>query len=502
MRRYARSIKRKDMVNVTRRFEHVRTFDALDPSDIDRTVVDFTLKLGHGPTPAWAVRASRHGVWFFEHETKGDLLPFLREFYFSESVTTTTLLAAREPDGEFAVLEEGWFRTEKRSYIEHRDRILAGISEWPARACRRLAQTGADRGTRMIRSAPSDIAPPRHLHFSGLIARIARQRLSFAWARLFRHLQWNIGILRVPVESLLRSGGYHDGDIEWFPLGDRHGFLADPFGVIRDGTLHILCEQFSYHSGKGTICSLIHTDQGFTRNPEPVMEHAVHLSYPFMVEDHGDIYCIPESSNADEVALFRADEFPRTWSKVCVLVEHVAGVDPTVFHHEGRWWLMCTQKGREVETALWIWHAPALAGPWTAHTRNPVKTDVRSARPGGMPFVREGVLFRPAQDCSRAYGWRIVVQKVTALTPSEFVEEPVAVVEASPHSRFPLGRHTLTPVGDVVLVDGHRAIFVWRSFLSLMRMSAADLWGRIRRGRQPAGETPRNPAILDGRSGG
>jgi hypothetical protein len=74
-----------------------------------------------------------------------------------------------------------------------------------------------------------------------------------------------------------------------------------------------------------------------------------------------------------------------------------------------------------------------------------------------------------------------VIQRVKTLTPSEFVEEPATVLEASAGSPFPLGRHTLTRVGEVVLIDGHRAVFVWHSFRSFLKMLARDLSSRFRR---------------------
>src|ERR1700687_5792096 len=45
-----------------------------------------------------------------------------------------------------------------------------------------------------------------------------RRRLGLDWKRLFRHAQWNIGILPVPIGSLVRPGAYSDSAIEWFPL--------------------------------------------------------------------------------------------------------------------------------------------------------------------------------------------------------------------------------------------------------------------------------------------
>jgi hypothetical protein len=173
-----------------------------------------------------------------------------------------------------------------------------------------------------------------------------------------------------------------------------------------------------------------------------------------------------------------------------VLLEHFGGVDPTVFRHDERWWLMCTEKGSGMNSRLWIWHGSELRGPWLPHARNPVKTDVRSARPGGTPFVHEGVLYRPVQDCSRTYGGRIIIQRVTALTPSEFAEEPVTTIEASPASPFPLGRHTLAQVGDMVLIDGHREVFIWDSLRGFLKIWARDLWTKLRTGRSRFEETP------------
>lgn len=482
MRLYARSVSSKTMVDATERFANVRRICADDRhAPIKLGELHFILKLGRGSIPTGMRLATRHGVWCFEHENREDPLPFFQEVYDAEDVTQAALLALGRPGGDEVILEQGFFPTEKRSYLQNKKHVLDSIAEWPARVCRRLAQEGGDAASRTgwtVRPKGEPIHRPQLLR---LWARIAGRRLAFAFERLFRHPQWNIGVLRVPVSEFLRPGAYSDCGIEWFPLRSRDRFLADPFGIVRDGTLHILCEEFEYRCSKGHIGTFDFTDHGFARQLQPAIELSVHMSYPFLVEDAGEIYCIPETSHADEIALFRADEFPRRWSKVAVLVEQFGGVDPTVFHHDGRWWLMCTEKGREKDVKLWVWHAAGLRGPWTSHARNPVKTDVRGARPGGAPFVHRGVLYRPAQDCSKMYGWRIVIQRVTSLTPSEFVEEPVAVLEASAESPFPLGRHTLTPVGDLVLIDGHRTVFVWHAFRSFLKILWRDLSRKLRR---------------------
>lgn len=482
MRSYAKRMHGRSSLDVIERFAHLPRLDTVYASSPSGSAcLDFALTLGRVSTPRDVGSATRYGVWYFQHESDDHVLPFFREVQDGDDVTRAALMALRTERSEAAVLEEGHFRTDGRSYLASRDRVLEGIAAWPARVCQRLL-TGADR----------DLGAPRPLEFPTRRTRekrvgfvrfksvLARRRLELAWERLFRHPQWNIGALNVPVATLLAPGGYVDGDIEWFPLDNREGFLADPFGIVCEEGVRILCEYFDYRERKGRVYALEHSGDGFTQ-PTPALPLPVHASYPFLLESSDQIYCVPEASDANEVALYQAIAFPQKWAKVAVLIQDFAGVDPTLFSHDGRWWLMCTRKGALEDVELWAWHASALSGPWTPHARNPVKTDVRGARPAGRPFVHERVLYRPAQDCSRTYGWRIRVQRVLCLTPDEFEEESVTVLEASPQSPYPLGRHTLTSVGDMVLVDGRRAVFAWPAFRSFLGIWAAHLSSKARR---------------------
>jgi hypothetical protein len=473
LRSYARHVARRTTVDVTQRFADV---PRLHPRD-DGHALDFVLRLGPVSLPTGL--AAEHGIWCFAHEGDRDLLPFFREVYDTEHVTNAALLAFAGERDEAAILDEGWFRTNKASYVASRDRIVGALASWPARACRRLLAGGdTDSRVRAIEEPPNRATRRGLLRFR---AATARQLAYVAWERLFRHPQWNIGVLRAPVGVLLLPGGYPDRDVEWFPLDDRRGFLADPFGIERDGKVHVLYEYFDYRESRGDIRTLDYSQNGFATDAAPALPLRVHASYPFLLERPDGVYCVPETSEAGEIVLFRADDFPRAWSKVAVLVDDFAGVDPTLFNHRGTWWLTCTQKGAYEDEELWVWHAPDLLGPWTPHARNPVKTDVRGSRPGGPPFVVDGVLYRPTQDCSRTYGWRVTVQRVLQLTPTEFAEEPTAVVEASRESPFPRGRHTLTPVGDVVLVDGRRTVFVWPALRAFLAIWARDLARKARR---------------------
>jgi hypothetical protein len=201
------------------------------------------------------------------------------------------------------------------------------------------------------------------------------------------------------------------------------------------------------------------TDWDHPAKARVAIELPIHVSYPYLLEDQDRVYCVPETYQAREIALYEAEKFPHKWRKVASLIRNFPAVDGTVFQYDGRWWLACSSypMGRD---SVFMWHAQDLFGPWRPHSRNPVKTDIRSSRSAGTPFIHGGFLYRPAQDSSRTYGGRIVINRVTRLTPTEFEEEPAAVIEPYANGPYPYGVHTVAAVGDVTILDGQRRRFI------------------------------------------
>lgn len=429
----------------------------------------FVLDLGSGLSFDPGVDIAAHGVWSFARNTvdphQRALACFWR-IYRDQPVAAAALL--RLPG---TVLREGFFRTDTRSCARSADALLYECATWPRHACLDIRSgVPASRDSPAPALEDESLSVPSTLRVLAFLLKVVRNQLLVAWARLFRHPQWNIGVVREPIHRFLERRG--QPEIEWSPLATKRGFLSDPFGAVVDGQVTVLYEYFDYRLGRGTINS-VGLDDPRDAVDEPVLDSGLHMSYPFILEHEGAIYCIPETSDAREVALHRALDFPRTWEKVATLLDGIAAVDTTVFHHGERWWLTCTDNEANPDANLLVWHAAQLQGPWVAHAANPVKSDVRSARPAGTPFFHAGELYRPAQDCSSTYGGRIVINRVTRLTPQQFAEEPVATIEPSADSPFPHGRHTLAAVGDVTLVDGHRFIFVGAALRHFLR-----IWGR------------------------
>jgi hypothetical protein len=286
--------------------------------------------------------------------------------------------------------------------------------------------------------------------------------------------------------------------VRWLPTRGSHRYLADPFGVAHDHGVTILAEDYDHGTGRGYIARIEADDPG---PPEPVIRMPEHMSYPYLFQYRGELYCIPESCERRQVRLYRADPSLSTWTPVAVLIDGFAAVDSTVFEHEGRFWLLCTDQDTCSWSALHVFHAPDLLGPWSPHAANPVKTDVRSSRPAGKPFVHDGALYRPAQDCSRTYGGAVAINRVLRLTPTEFAEEVVRVIEPDADGPFPDGLHTLAAAGNVTLIDGKRMIFVNDVFRREARRRVDKVKGLARRFWPPAVPLPRGATRGDeGRS--
>jgi hypothetical protein len=233
-------------------------------------------------------------------------------------------------------------------------------------------------------------------------------------------------------------------------------FYADPFPLQWKGKDYLFFEDLDHKTGKGIIAVVAFDEAGRPGPAMPVIDELWHLSYPFLIERDGQLFMIPESSNIREIVLYRAVDFPLKWERHAVLVSGVEAADATIVEHGGL--LYMTAVVREgvnsgYSDMLSIWWAETLLGPWHAHEQNPVLVDDRSARPAGNFVRRDGALYRPAQDCRRAYGAGVSMMKVTQLDREGFAQTSEGIISGGgpwPGKRL----HTLNYNGRLEAIDG------------------------------------------------
>ena len=427
----------------------LHTFHESDAYDIGQANLDFILYMGERTFGGSITQAATLGFWHFSRENPENP-PCFSEMLTGEDVVQATLLNATRAGN--VLLKRGVLKLTHHSYTRSANELLCEMAKWPAQVCREL-NAGIPLPTDAVNEPSHSSLTPDNWETLRFLAKLASNIAAVIWEKLFHYEQWSIGLIQEPIQTFASPD--FQPKIKWLPVAGKGKFFADPFGVERDGERTILCEYYDYRTAKGVISAIPLTQDDSMMPSEIVIEFPFHTAYPFLLEHNGEIYCIPETRIASEIRLYKAVRFPLQWEKVCTLVENVPAVDSTIFQHDGLWWLMYGEN----DDKLHILHAPELLGPWTPHPRNPVKIDIRAARPAGKVFEHEDQLYRPAQDCSATYGGAIRLHRITRLTPTDFAEEEISIIAPDARGPYPHGLHTLTTMGNSTIIDGKRFVF-------------------------------------------
>lgn len=291
---------------------------------------------------------------------------------------------------------------------------------------------------------------------------------------------WQVGLVPAPITALTdpRALAAVRDRIVWLPDPGPWRYLADPFAIQREGCTHVFVEAFDYRTKHAVI---EHHELGpdlTWLKKRTALARTFHLSYPFLVEEDGEVFMIPESQRHGEIALYRAKNFPGGWTRERSLLQGVPGAEASLLRHKGHWWMFFTIVGPKArdQRELHVAHAKQLTGPWELHPQNPVLVDRAGARPGGTPFVdAEGTVILPVQNCSQTYGGAIRFLRFNTLTPDRIEVEHLAStltgdLVSDTHRD---GLHTLSSCGELTLIDTKRVARPWGRY-------AVDLKRRVR----------------------
>jgi len=275
---------------------------------------------------------------------------------------------------------------------------------------------------------------------------------------------WQVGIVPAPADTLLDAKALASSAdrITWLPDPGPWRYLADPFAVRKGDSLHVFVEAYDYHTKHGFIerHELVGPDLKW-RGKAVALTRPFHLSYPFLIEQDGEVLMMPESHKAGEVALYRARSFPDDWVRETVLLTGMPVAEACLIEHQGKWWMFYTLVGAGArdQRELHIAFADRLTGPWKTHPQNPVLVDRSGARPGGTPFISaEGQVILPVQDCSVSYGGGLRFLRFSLLSETHVTcaHLPAQLTGDLATADYPDGLHTFSACGDLTLIDVKR----------------------------------------------
>lgn len=405
---------------------------------------------------------SQYGIWRLGFEWKGGLfftadwagyLAFVNRADYTRQLLTTQETMESQP----RIVAESWFRPHAYSLQRTQEEIYLRIPLLITRALQEINKNAHLLPMqKFVESAlsPSQIFQPTIVDISSGILKHARIFFKKIIEKIKGRGQW---ILLVSRNSSF--------DLDWKNfqriLPPAHQFWADPFLWEKAGRTYLFFEALDFATDKGHISVLELLEDGTHTAPQPVLQKDYHLSYPFLWEWEGTIYMIPETSANRTIEVYECVEFPFRWQFKMNLMEDVAMVDTTLHYDGERWWLFANwaqPATSSLDNELFLFYADQpLTQEWQPHAKNPIVSDVRSARPAGNIFRYQNQWIRPAQDCSKYYGYGLRFFVINTLTPTTYQETLLTDVYPDDENDI-LRCHTFVQKGKWTVLDAQ----IWK----------------------------------------
>lgn len=267
---------------------------------------------------------------------------------------------------------------------------------------------------------------------------------------VFTYDHWKVAICDFTIQEVCRNKELLL-KLKSIPNPGGKDFIADPFGFQSGGNDYIIYERFDRSRNKG----LLEIRKGDFKKPISKIEKSEHLSYPYIYEENGEIYMIPECHQSGEISLYKWDRVAEEFQFINKILEGFSGIDNSLVKHNGKYWLFSNNANSKLaDLSLNIFYSDNIEGPFTAHRLNPVLTSITHSRPAGTIFRNEELLIRPSQNSGLTYGGSIQLNQIIKLSETEFEEKTIDSITPEDLKRKHIkGIHTIASMGGRTVID-------------------------------------------------
>lgn len=209
---------------------------------------------------------------------------------------------------------------------------------------------------------------------------------------------------------------------------------ADPFLFVNNGRLHLFYEEMLLGKGLGVIKTMSTEDLIlWTRPTQVTHEYDRHFSYPYIFENNGVIYMLPETGADHTIRLYRAKNESLTkleFVKIILQRDNPSEdirfdfADSCIVYHNGLYYLFtsyCLNDNYYLE----LYTSKHFDCDYVIHPQSPVCISAEYGRCGGAVFRYHNKLYRPAQDCKHVYGGQLHLFEIDNLSPDSYAEHLV-----------------------------------------------------------------------------
>lgn len=228
---------------------------------------------------------------------------------------------------------------------------------------------------------------------------------------------------------------------------------ADPFLFVYNDRIFLFYEDMHFYTTGGAIKMISTKD--LKKWTKPILithEPHTHFSFPFVFEDNGNVYMIPETGWSGEIRLYKAQDddltdfrldsilFKRTTKPEGIIFDYA---DNIIYKKDGTYYLFTSTLDKDgYELKLYI--SESLRGPYKEHPCSPICHNLEFGRNAGSIIEKDGELYRPAQDCSSVYGGQVNLLRIDRISPQIYKESVFKKAVLPQKDRFyRLGGHQL-----------------------------------------------------------
>ena len=206
-------------------------------------------------------------------------------------------------------------------------------------------------------------------------------------------------------------------------------FQADSFLFVKGNELFLFYE-LQHWDEPGYIAMTKTSDLKSWSKPKTVLREPFHLSFPFVFEDNGYIYMIPESQEKDSIRLYQANEDLTCFTYIRTLIQQERDSslyynfnDSHIYREKDVYYLFTSyQKDWKYYQEIYTTD-DLLKGELTKHPMSPICVSNEYGRNGGSLINYDGKLLRVTQDCHENYGDNISLMEITQLDQQLYCEK-------------------------------------------------------------------------------
>lgn len=228
---------------------------------------------------------------------------------------------------------------------------------------------------------------------------------------------------------------------------------ADPFLFVKNDKLYLFYEEKRLLTD-GVLKMMWTKDLKKWSEPVVVLKEKYHLSFPYVFEDNGKVYMIPESALDNSIRLYEATNDELTEFKfVKRLVTAPADRkitmgygDSCIWEKDGFYYLFTQICYEDGINTMELYVSNTLDGEYKSHPASPIQHNMKSGRNAGSIMEVNGKIYRFAQDCTIHYGDNVNINETKSLTPDNYNEELIQDNVYPSHDFYIYGGHQLNAI--------------------------------------------------------